>query len=40
MIKDLLESMNNIYSDSHLNLKEKSLLMYLIKQYNYNDGYA
>lgn len=40
MIKDLLASMNDIYSDSNLNLKEKSILMYLIKQFNIKDNYA
>lgn len=40
MIKDLLASMNDVYSDSNLNLKEKSILMYLIKQFNIKDGYA
>lgn len=40
MIKDLLQSMNNIYSDTNLNLHEKSILMYLIKQFNCNYGYA
>ncbi|WP_394897713.1 hypothetical protein [Clostridium butyricum] len=40
MIKDLLASMNDIYSDSSLNLKEKSILMYLIKQFNIKDNYA
>lgn len=40
MIKDLLQSMNNIYSDSNLNLHEKSILMYLIKQFNSKDGYS
>lgn len=40
MIKDLLSSMNDIYSDSNLNLKEKSILMYLIKQFNIKDNYA
>lgn len=40
MIKDLLAIMNDIYSDSNLNLKEKSILMYLIKQFNSKIGYA
>ena len=40
MIKDLLASMNDIYSDSNLNLKEKSILMYLIKQFNIKYNYA
>lgn len=40
MIKDLLTSMNNIYSNSNLNSKGKSLLLYLIKRYNHNNGYA
>lgn len=40
MIKDLLQSMNDIYSDSNLNLKEKSILMYLIKQFNIKYNYA
>lgn len=40
MIKDLLQSMNDIYSDLNLDLKEKSILMYLIKQFNIKDGYA
>ena len=40
MIKDLLQSMNDIYSDSNLDLKEKSILMYLIKQFNVKDNYA
>ena len=40
MIKDLLQSMNDIYSDSNLSLKEKSILMYLIKQFNIKDNYA
>ncbi len=40
MIKDLLASMNDIYSDSNLDLKEKSILMYLIKQFNIKDKYA
>ena len=40
MIKDLLASMNNIYSDSNLDLKEKAILTYLVKQFNIKDKYA